>query len=258
MSAPALRVLPVMAVAALAACATHHAATADPMGRSFVSTGISGTPIPGGGPLTLSFAGGRVTADAGCNTSSGAARFDEDTVVVSDLTTTLLGCTSDRAGADAWQTGLLQSSPTWKLDRNTLTLTGNNSIVMLKDKKIVEPDRPLTGTTWIVTTLIQLQGLVRTVTLEQARPTLTIAADGAVSGSAGCNRVTGTADLPESGGSDLTFHLATTRMACADDVMALEGQVLQALDGRTTATVDGNTLTLRNPGNGTGLVLRAE
>ncbi|MQY29123.1 META domain-containing protein [Nocardia aurantia] len=258
MSAPVLRVLPLLAVAALAACSSHHATTGDPMGRSFVSTGISGTPIPGGGPLTLAFADGRVTADAGCNTSTGAARFDEDTLVVTDLATTLLGCTSGKSGADDWQTGLLRSSPTWKLDRNTLTLTGNNSIVTLKDKKIVEPDRSLTGTAWVVTTLIQPQGLVRTATLDQVRPTLTIAADGAVTGSAGCNRLTGTADLPDNGGSDVTFHLATTRMACADDVMQLEGQVLQALDGHTTATVDGNTLTLRNPGNGTGLVLRAE
>jgi heat shock protein HslJ len=258
MSAPVLRALPVLAVAAVAACSSHHDTTADPMGRSFVSTGISGTPIPGGGPLTLSFADGRVTADAGCNASSGAARFDGDTLQVTDLATTLLGCTSDKSGADGWQTGLLQSSPTWKLDRNTLTLTGNNSIVTLKDKKIVEPDRPLTGTPWIVTTLIQPQGMVRTATLEQVRPTLTIAGDGTVSGSAGCNRLIGTADLPDSGGSDVTFHLGTTRMACADDVMDLERQVLQALDGRTTATVDGNTLTLRNPGNNTGLVLRAE
>ncbi|MCX4091275.1 META domain-containing protein [Nocardia sp. alder85J] len=258
MSATVLRALPVLAVAALTACSSHHDATADPMGRSFVSTEVSGTPIPGGGPMTLSFADSRVTADSGCDTSTGAARFDEDQLLVAGLATTLLGCTSDKAGADTWQAGLLQSSPTWKLDGNTLTLTGNNSIVTLKDKKIVEPDRPLTGTSWIVTTLIQAQGMQRTATLEQVRPTLTIAPDGTVTGSAGCNRLTGTADLPEAGNSDLTFHLATTRMACADEVMQVEARVLQALDGRVTATVDGDTLTLRNPGNHTGLVLRAE
>jgi heat shock protein HslJ len=59
--------------------------------------------------------------------------------------------------------------------------------------------------------------------------TMTIAfAAGRVSGSGGCNRFTGTY---EEAGESISFGaLATTRMACADEVMAAERTYLAALE----------------------------
>jgi heat shock protein HslJ len=45
-------------------------------------------------------------------------------------------------------------------------------------------------------------------------------------------------------------------MMCGPEVMEVERAVLAALDGTAQATVDADTLTLRNP-NGHGLILRA-
>ncbi|RDI67298.1 META domain-containing protein [Nocardia pseudobrasiliensis] len=260
MSAHVLRWIPVVAIAGLAiGCSSGHGDSdrPTPMGHTFVSTKVDGTPIPGGGPLVLTFADGRVSAQAGCNTSSGPVAFDGDVLRVSGLATTMMGCPGERGGADGWQTELLQAAPTWKLDGTTLTLTGNGKTVTLLDKKAAQPDRALTGTTWTVTTLVRPNGQVTSQVLEQTEPNLTIASDGRVSGSAGCNRMTGTAEVA-AGGQEVTFRIATTKMACEPDVMEVERQVLEALDGRTRATVDADTLTLHNDGNNTGLVLRAE
>ncbi|MBF6176709.1 META domain-containing protein [Nocardia blacklockiae] len=228
---------------------------ATPMGRSFVSTKVEGTPIPGGGPLRLSFADGRVSATSGCNTGSGPVSFDGDVLRVSGMATTLMACPDDRSGADAWQTALLQSGPKWRLTDDTLTLTGDDITVTLLDKKVAEPDRTLTGTAWTVTALLRPEGQVRSRALDDARPSLTIAPDGQVTGTAGCNRMTGGADIA---GADVTFRIATTKVACPPEAMEVERQVLEALDGTATATIDADTLTLRNAGNNTGLVLRAQ
>ncbi|MFF0492357.1 META domain-containing protein [Nocardia sp. NPDC004068] len=262
MSATLLRWVSVLTLAtAVAGCATdsgsHDSTGPTPMGHTYVSTKVDGTAIPGGGPLELTFTDGRVSARSGCNTSGGPVSFDGDVLRISGLATTMMACVGDRAGADGWQTGLLESAPTWKLNGDTLTLTGNGSTVALLDKRVARPNRPLTETEWTVTTLLRPEGQVTSQALEHAKPTLTIGTDNRVAGSAGCNHLSGTAEIA-AGDREITFRLATTRMLCEPEVMDVERQVLEALDGKTTATVDGDTLTLRNDGNGTGLVLTAD
>ncbi|WP_069165148.1 META domain-containing protein [Nocardia altamirensis] len=225
-----------------------------PMGRTFISTKVDGTPIPGGGPLTITFKDGRIGADAGCNSHGGAVTFDNNKLTVSGLSSTLMACADDRQGADGWLSGLLDAKPTWQVDGDMLTLQGNNVTVTLQDKKVAQPDKPIKGTTWIVTGLITPDAQIRSQAIDDVKPTLTIAEDGAVSGSAGCNRMIGTAT---GAGADLTFQIGTTKMLCGPEVMEVEQAVLKALDGKVTATVDANVLTLRNA-NGSGLTLRAE
>ncbi|MEU1980494.1 META domain-containing protein [Nocardia sp. NPDC019395] len=231
---------------------------ATPMGTTYLSTEVTGTPIPGGGPLTLSFADGRVTADAGCNTHSGAVDLRDHVLHVSGLASTLAACPGERGESDAWVGELLRGDPTWELDRDRLTLIGKKSTVVLTDKKVVQPDRPIRGTEWVVTGLLTPQARVQSRTIEEVRPTLTISEDDRLTGFAGCNRLTGRAVVTGTpAGADIAFTAATTRMMCAPEVMEVEQAVLAALDGTAQATVDADTLTLRNP-NGHGLTLRAE
>lgn len=249
----------VVACGLLAACSSGSSSGPEPgptpMGHTYISTAVKGTAIPGGGPLTLGFEDGRVSADSGCNSSSGPVTFDGPVLRVSGMATTMMACPGDKSGADGWQTTLLQSAPKWSLSGSTLTLTGDNVTVTLQDKRVLHPDLPLTRTTWVVTTLLQPYGQIRSQALDTALPTLTISPDGQVSGSAGCNPMTGTAEIS---GSDVTFHVSTTHMTCAPDVMQVEQQVLAALNGATTATVDSDTLTIENQSNNTGLILRSE
>ncbi|MFI9502882.1 META domain-containing protein [Nocardia sp. NPDC052566] len=249
--------LVLLLLAATSACSRDRGApggvTATPAGHTYISTQVDGPPIPGGGPLTLTFTTDRVTANAGCNTHSGSATFDGDVLRVSGVASTLIGCPGELQGSDEWITGLLQSAPTWKLDGSTLTLRGNNVTVTLLDKKVAQPDKPLTGTNWMVTELISSEARIRSQTIDEVKPTLTITPDGAVSGSAGCNRLIGTAKID---GAEIAFQVGTTKMLCPPEVMEVEQSVLKALDGKVTATVDADVLTLRNP-NGNGLVLHA-
>ncbi|MBL1076574.1 META domain-containing protein [Nocardia sp. 2] len=228
-----------------------------PMGKAYISTEVTGTPIPGGGPLTLTFADDRLTANAGCNTATGPVTLDGGTLTIGEMATTMMGCPGETAGADGWVDSLLKSSPTWKLDGPTLTLTGNGDgiTVTLLDRKVAAPDKPLTGTAWIVSALLTKDAHVRSQTLDEVRPTLTIAPDGNVSGNAGCNSMIGKAEIA---GSYVTFQIGTTKMACAPDVMEVESQVLAVLNGKTITTIDSSQLTIRNETTGTGLELRAE
>ncbi len=67
-------------------------------------------------------------------------------------------------------------------------------------------------------------------------------ADGMASGYAGCNRFHGTYRL--SGDTFSLGPIASTRMACDDDAMALERTVLDRLDRAASAHVADDTLTL--------------
>ncbi|MGW5382738.1 META domain-containing protein [Nocardia sp. NPDC003963] len=258
----ALRFGAAISLLLLAATACSHNEPAPPeptpMGRTYISTEVTGTPIPGGGPLTLTFADDRISAAAGCNTHSGAVDLRDNVLHVSDLASTLVGCPGDRAGSDAWIGDLLRADPTWQLDRDRLTLTGKETTVVLVDKKALRPDRPIRGTEWVVTTLLTPDAQISSVTVDQVRPTLTIGADDALTGFAGCNRLSGRAVVTETTpGADIAFTAATTRMMCAPEIMEVEQAVLATLDGTAQATVDADTLTLRNP-NGHGLTLRAQ
>ncbi len=75
-----------------------------------------------------------------------------------------------------------------------------------------------------------------------AAASLEIAADGTVSGSTGCNRFRGRAEI---GAGTIAFSpLATTRMACPDPAMEQERRVLEALAAARRYQVEAGALTL--------------
>lgn len=254
--------LALLAVAALSACSNSSTAAPEPpqadlLGRTFVSTAVEGTPIPGGGPLTVAFEEpDRLSGTAGCNRATGAADFSGGTITpTGPLATTMMACLGDRAGSDAWMVEFFAANPGWSLDGDTLRLSNDTTTVTLLDKKVAQPDRPLTGTTWVVDSTISPDAVTSSLAIEKSTPTLQIAADGTVTGSTGCNAFTGTAVIA---GDTVTFGpLATTRMACEPDVAEVETAVLRALDGTTTATIDADRLRLMNA-NGNGLGLHAQ
>jgi heat shock protein HslJ len=91
--------------------------------------------------------------------------------------------------------------------------------------------------------------------LEQSKPVLTIAADGTATGSTGCNRFTGHAQVT---GSTIEFGpLVTTKMACVDEVGDVEQAVLRVLSGRVRSAIDADQLRLTRD-DGYGLILRAQ
>ena len=246
-----------VAVLAFVGCSDDAAADdADLTGRTFISVQVEGDQIPGGGPLTVGFDGNRISTYAGCNHGSGTADLSGGRIST-QLAMTMMACPPPVGDSDAWVSKFFDAKPTWSLSGDDLRLHTDTTTVTLRDKKVADPDHPLTGTTWQVTSLVSAQAVTTSVALEQAKPTLTIGDDGAVSGSTGCNRITGRATVSGSPAVIEFGPLATTRMACAPEVAEVEHAVLRVLKGTVQTSVDADQLTLSGT-DGNGLVLRAQ
>ncbi|ANE81096.1 heat-shock protein HslJ [Mycobacterium adipatum] len=248
--------LPLVALA-LAGCAGPAAADDEstPGDRTFVSVGVVGEQIPGGGPLTLEFADGRVSAFAGCNRATAPTDLSGGQLGIGELATTMMACPPPFADADTWMTHFLQARPAWTLTADTLTLSTATTTVTLRDKEAVDPDRPLVGTIWRVQSLVSGQSAMTSVALEQARPTLTINADQSVTGWTGCNTFYGRADVAAP-----TVTFATVQVAgpgCPGEPGDIERAIVGVLDGPVQVEIDADQLTLSGA-KGDGLVLRAE
>lgn len=251
-----MRLVPfLLATLAVAGCAPTAAADdATPDGRTFVSVDVVGEQIPGGGPLTLGFADGRLSAFAGCNRGSGPADLS-DGHLSTRLATTMMGCPPPLGDADSWMARFLEARPAWTLDADTLTLRTDAATVTLRDKSVVDPDRPLTGTSWRVDTLVDEQVVTTSAALEQAKPGLTIRTDQTVTGWTGCNTFYGRADIA---GNIVTFGaLNTSGPVCDGELGEIERSITRVLNGPVTASIDADRLTLTGA-EGHGLVLRAE
>jgi heat shock protein HslJ len=105
-----------------------------------------------------------------------------------------------------------------------------------------EPDHPLLRHSW---RLAAIDGAPVVPDPQRGAPTLRFGADGRFSGSGGCNRVMG---RYERDGDRLVFKdMASTLMACAGPVAALESRVLARLRGTSTWRLDGTGLVLSGP-----------
>jgi heat shock protein HslJ len=218
--------------------------------HTFLSTGITenGSPhqLAGQTRVRMRFTGDdRLIADAGCNSMQGSVRVDGGRIEVSDLASTGMGCEQQVMEQDAWLSRILSSKPSWKLDRDTLTISSPTTEIVLKDRKVVEPDLPLQGPKWTVDTIID--GEVASSTPANASAWLMFDKD-AVQVSAGCNSGSGTYSV--SGNTLRINDVATTRMACEPDVMSLENAVLAVLRGDLTYSIDADMLTLKQAGKG--------
>lgn len=112
------------------------------------------------------------------------------------------------------------------------------------------PARVPTGTIWIVTKLAgrpPVKGTELTAELSAARR---------ISGSAGCNRYTGSYRV--SGGAIRIGRLATTQMACAEPIERQETAFLQALSRARRFAVSGSSLTLTSASGRTLVTFKAQ
>lgn len=243
-------VLVLMAVTALTSCSDDPSDTPpDPaklIGKTYLSESVDGPQIPGGGPLILGFAQNEVdgstnlSANAGCNGHGGTVTFDGDTMTTGNLLGTMMACPPPREHTDQWVAKLFGAPLTWKLDGTTLTLSRDNQKVTLVERE----DRPVIGTRWQVTALVSKQSVTRSDVLDERKPYFTIASDGQLTGTTGCNSMRGTAKV--SPGQIEFSPIATTRMACDPEATQIEQTILAAMTGTATVTVDGKDMKLTN------------
>lgn len=129
----------ILAITAIAVSLTVAGAGADPpsatpppAASTFTSTSVTGVPIPGDGPLRVAFPEpGRIAMNAGCNQHIGTAEFEQDTLVIGPLASTMMACAPPRDEADTWLSHFAQGPLTWHRHDRTLTLSSPDTRVVL-------------------------------------------------------------------------------------------------------------------------------
>ena len=197
--------------------------------------------VPSDATVNLAFQDGQAHGTSACNSYSGGYRAGTDGSLAFDaFALTMMACDESRMALESAYLDALSGVTTFSLG-DTLQLTGSG--VSLTYARAASPEAlPLAGTPWKLTTIAGGQAVSSVVANTEVTMELQ-QSDSSVSGSAGCNRYSGT--YTDGGGGALSFSpLATTRMACADDVMAQEATFLAAMQQVATFSIDETQLQL--------------
>lgn len=101
-------------------------------GRAFDSTGSTGYEIVEGTTISLTFADGRISANAGCNTQNGGVEVvDGQLRLTSQLASTMMGCEEPLMAQDQWVASFLEADPDITLDGDALTLSVGDEVLEL-------------------------------------------------------------------------------------------------------------------------------
>jgi len=197
-----------------------------------------------GTKIRLGFSNGMLSASAGCNSMSGQYDLQDGSLRVDQLATTDMGCPQNLADQDKWLSDILTASPTVELDGNDLLLTSDKTEITFLDRETAEPDQPLAGITWSLTTVIN--GDVASSVPEGMNTTLLFDENGRFTFSDGCNSGGGKYSID--GDTMNLSQVAMTAMAC--DTTKQHSDVTAAIDAMFQAasikfSIDHATLSLQ-------------
>lgn len=211
--------------------------------RSYVDGSGSTVDAVASPPATLTFRADSVSGTTPCNNFTGTYQVEGDDELTIELgPVTEKACTDDDANAE--EAAVLAALPTvasYSAGDDTLTLSNaDGDATLVYDASTVT----LEGVQWVATGVNDgNDALVSTALTENL--TATFGADGVMTGSGGCNDFS--AEYTTSGRDSLTIGpVASTRMACADDVTQAEAEYFTALGEVATYEINGTTLTLRD------------
>ncbi|HEV8490238.1 MAG TPA: META domain-containing protein [Candidatus Limnocylindrales bacterium] len=231
------------------------AAAAPLAGRTFLSTKVTekgaDRPLVPGTTIRISFGkDGQLGVNAGCNHMGGTYRLDGETLRFDGGAMTEMGCDQARHDQDDWVFQFLASRPTVALAGNDLMLTAGDVVIRLLDREIADPDLPLVGPTWTVTSIVT--GDAVSSIPDGVVASLNFSADGRVELQTGCNQGGGAYAVE---GDRIRFaDVVTTKRACDGASGQMEAAVLGVLRAENLAyTIEAGSLTLM--ARGQGLVL---
>lgn len=109
------------------------------VGRTFLSTSVTGYTLASSSQITLSFPEkGKLSANAGCNHLFGNVEFDGDRMKVSDMGGTDMGCEQQLMDQDDWFIRFMTAGPTYSLTGDELVLKGDGTEIKLMDREVAE------------------------------------------------------------------------------------------------------------------------
>jgi heat shock protein HslJ len=229
-------------------------AAPSPLDRTaWVLTALPGQPLPAGVRPTLRFEGERVGGNDGCNHFGGSWQSSGGTLRIGPrLAATLMACPPPATAVAAAFGRALTNTTAYRIESGALVLIDGNGQTLAT---LSAQPTGLAGTRWEVDGYNNGRQAVVSVT---AGSRITLAFDEAgVSGSAGCNRFSGTYRLADEA---LTVGpLRTTRMTCAQPtgIMEQERAFLAALGSAAVVRREGDRLVLRTAAGAIALSARA-
>lgn len=238
-----------------------NAAGAAPLaldGRTFLSVditvnGVQHQLVPGT-RVRLTFNDGNLGANAGCNHIGGQYRLDNGRLIVDAMAMTEMGCDPQRHAQEEQLSRWLAARMQVRLNGPELILEGDGVVIRLLDQEVADPDRPLAGTRWLLTTIIE--GDAAMSVPQGVVASLELSADGNFSLHAGCNQGGGRYTVE---GGTITFgDVMLTRMACDEPRGSVEAAVLAVLGaGQVAYTITADSLSLDGDGRGLGFSAQA-
>jgi heat shock protein HslJ len=217
---------------------------------SVMKAGVDRPLVPGT-RIRLGFGtDGQLTVSAGCNTLGATYRLDAGTLRTSGGAMTEIGCAQPAQAQDEWVFAFVLSGPAATLNGNELTLTQGDLVGRFLDREVADPERPLVGTTWVVSTI--LSGDTASSIPQGIRATLRFGADGDVTVDTSCNTGGGTYRVD---GANISFGpIALTKKACPGAPADMERSVVATLNAdHPTYEIDASTLWIKSAGVGLGL-----
>ena len=195
--------------------------------------------VPAGAIVTLEFEDGQASGRAACNSYGGAYDAGDDgSLSFEGFAVTEMGCEPELMTLESAYLEALGTITGFAVD-GKLTLHGDGMDLTF-DEEVPPVALPLVGTTWTLTTIAS--GDAVSSVLNGTEVTAEFTADATVSGSGGCNRYSGSYTWTD---DQLSFSaLASTKMACADDVMAQESAFFASMEQVASFAIEGSQLTL--------------
>lgn len=197
------------------------------------------TPV-GDQAITLTFGAESIGGSGGCNTYGGGYRVDGATISFSNIFSTLIACEPETiAKQETAYFQALRKATEFRFEDGLLSIRYGDDEVLVFTRLLAFAD-----STWRV---IAVQAPDAQVTLvEEATITLALTAERA-NGSSGCNTYRATPIYRE---DSIRFEqIISTRMACAEPLMALEQTYLEALGAvESYRVVDGQLILLYGAG----------
>ncbi len=213
--------------------------------ETLAGTDGAATPAVASSNAFVRFTDGQLSGNGGCNSVTGTYTVSgDDGLTISTGATTMMAC-ADPAVMTQEQQLLtnLAGVATYAIEDSTLVLSAADGSELAT---FSAGSSDLAGTTWQVTGVNNGQEAVVSSALTETL-TASFDAGGQFSGFGGCNQVTGTYTITGTDGIEIG-PLATTMMACDEEVSALETQYVDALEASVTFDLAGGTLTLRDAG----------
>lgn len=201
-------------------------------------------------PITLTISGSNISGTAACNRYGGRFEMREGRLTIQDLAMTAMGCEEPVAAAEAAYSAALGSVDALARDGDELVLTGPD-VELLFTGVVDAPTAELVDTTWTLETVF-VGDVASSPVGEPA--TLSIRSDGSFDGSTGCRAFAGV--WVEESGQIVATRMTMDDADCPPDASSQDSHVVSVIGDGFVATVDGQLLTLTDPGS-VGLVYRA-